>query len=202
MRFFTAIAVGVCVALALPAQAMVNMLENGSFEDGLTGWTVDGGVGTHGSGWFWGAGPTDGDNALGAASNWGVTFGSVTQAVPVPPGPYSLTLTFDAWVFDNSNDWGFDSYVKGQIWVDGAVAAEASWSSMPTTNVQQVHVPMTVGWSGDVATSLAVKMELRGHGMGGGGWGVASVDNVQLVPEPGILAMAGLGLAGFLRRRR
>lgn len=199
MRLFTAAAVVVCVALALPAQAM---LTNGSFEDGTTGWTVSGGVETHGEGWFAGAGPTDGTNALGAASNWGVAFGSVVQEVPIAPGSYNLSLTFDAWVWDNSNDWGFDSYVKGQIWVDGAMEAEALWSSMPTTNVQQVHIPMSADWSGTINSNLTVKLELRGHGMGGGGWGVASVDNVQLVPEPGILALAGLGLIGFLRRRR
>ncbi len=192
------------VCAVVPAHGLIELVSNGGFEDGFTNWTHSGGAQIIGPGWFAGAGPHSGDNALGAASNWGVSSDTLEQAINLAPGDYDLTLSVWAWVWDNSNDWGFDSKVSAQLWVDGANVAQAAYSSMPDTNPQQVYTNVVTTWSGTVTSNVAVKVNIVGHGMGGGGWGVAAADDVSLtmVPEPMTLALLGAGLLGFLRRRR
>ena len=185
-----------------------NELINGSFENGWTGWTNSGGVSLIGPGWFWGAGPHEGATAVGAASNWGVTTGEITQIVPVAaPGIYEVDLTGWAWLFDNSNDWGFDSYVLAELTVDGVVVASRKVSSM--TDPMETYNPIELRWTGYVEAFKDVHIVVVGDGRGGGGWGVAATDDwdleERLVPEPSSLLALLTGaaaLGGLALRRR
>ena len=97
-------------ALAFDANA-VELINNGGFETGLTGWTVASSAGSGGS-WFADTGtstPLTGNPTVGPHSGTGYAVtdqvgpgvNALSQSYTVPLGTTSLTLTFDMFI----NDW-------------------------------------------------------------------------------------------------
>jgi hypothetical protein len=98
-------------ALAFNANADVQLITNGGFETGLTGWTVTSSAGSGGS-WFADtttATPLTGLPTVGPFSGTGYAVtdqvgpgvNALSQDYTVPVGTTSLTLTFDMFI----NDW-------------------------------------------------------------------------------------------------
>ena len=196
---------------------MPNLLLSPGFEEAGDYWGYDLGPGWTNSGspgyqvifpgWYWGAGPRTGAKAAGLASNYGVQTGLATQIIPVDFGEWTVDLTGWVWIFDNSNDWGWDTWLKATLTVDGVPVASQTVSSM--THPMEQWVPIQIIWQGPVMGYLDLHLEGRADGQGGGGWGVLSTDDWDLeigpIPEPSSLLALLTGVAGLgglaLRRR-
>lgn len=157
-----------------------NLLVNSNFEGSKDPWTAcDYATTNEFNGW----GPYNGIGYLRKVNNWGQSSCVAEQTVSgITPGPNDLTLSFWALVWDNSNDVGYDSYAKGEIVVDGVSVAEVQNNSLVDT--QSAWINKSVHWSGTVNSTVLVRLTLMADGRGGGGWGLAYVDEVDLATPP------------------
>ncbi len=125
-----------------------------------------------------GAPANSGARMLQSATNFGYTEGTAVQSIPVAPGVYDLELSFFAWIRD---DGGAPSSATGEIIVDGEVVAAASKTELGegTFNASGL-TPIVTTWKGQVNTDIAVRMTLIADGPGGTGWGIVTIDDVEL----------------------
>ena len=203
MKMNVCFAVLVAVSLTLFSVENVsgNMLANGGFENGLTGWT------------FTGDGITDvaslsSDTPSGLGSsasldiNGPVGFPWLLQDVSVS-GLTGKELTFTASVKEARSATPDDAWIAGQVWmlpnsgsglILGSVAlfySSPDWFEQTTT--------ITVPPGANVARVLFTPQNpafLPGNGQ-------YLIDNVSLiVPEPSTMVLATLALGGLLFKRR
>jgi len=171
-----------------------NMLLNAGFEDDLAevepetpaAWpdywprtqTANGGIEWVSSNWYNGAGPRTGARCAGAASNWMVNSGYVEQSIGLPngAGAYDLTLSFWGQFYD---DGGTPSTVKGEIWVDGSVAASVTLDNGGVIGQLTPYTQASVDWKGTANNDITVRITAEGNG--NPSFGVAVVDDIELI---------------------
>lgn len=218
---------GVVVGLTLcagSAQAVPNYVQNGSFESGLSDWTISGGgtypiavIVTDGSTGSAFGEAVPADNAVGpspdAAGSHGAYFvddlahQTLTQTIHLLAGSYEIG--FDAYAPQNGFDNKFDAFFSGTI--AGVPLANYSVHTQndPTTwlHYQGLANVLTEGdyivtfdfTPGGVPASDVVvdKVYVIASDQGGG-------TPIGDVPEPLTLSLFGAGLAGLgaMRRRK
>lgn len=176
------IAAALVMALAVSGAHAANIVTNGAFDAGMTGWTCQGGDmctltnegGTHGL-------------AFIGYANYG--YQSLFQDVTTVAGG-TYQLKFDSRSYSSVNEIGY------------------SFNGFSNVN----WIAATTGFSQSVGsfTATGAKTKLEFFLATDPGTGTYVIDNVSLeqtgtanaVPEPGSLALMGLGVAGFIAARR
>jgi choice-of-anchor C domain-containing protein len=211
--FSAAIAFALCAAIT-PASAAVNLITNGSFEDGLnpgeafntlnsgdtsiTGWTV--GTGSidyiHG---YWEQGPAAGDRSIDLN---GTSLGSISQPFAVTPGT-TYTVTF---LMSGNSDG--DPTVKTMV-----VSTTSSPGHVFSFDTTGKDIPTPMGWTSNSFSFVALGSSetitfTSTSSADFSAFGPAlDLVSVSAVPEASTWAMmligfAGLGLVAYRRARR
>jgi hypothetical protein len=210
--------------LAGAAQASpINLVSNGSFESGLSGWTITGGgafpvsVVTTGTACCFGE-TVPNDTIVGgspdAAGNHGVYFvddfahQTLTQSVALTAGSYEVG--FDAYSprngFGNPGDAAFSGTIAGvslasytvhgstpAVWVH--YSGLATVLSDGTYDVAFDFKPAATGAAADVVID---RVYITASDLGGG----TPIGDAVPAPEPATLSLLGLGTAGLIAKRR
>ena len=216
---------GICLAMAVaaPATAATNLVSNGSFESGFSGWQVVPNVGV--------AAPVVipylvAANYPGGAYGEAILANTVASLSPDPVGnsmayfssdtanPHSLSqlislvqgvtynIGFDYYAprngINNPNDATLLFKLNGAA--VGSTLQAGSVSGTPAQQWFNFGTSFTAGSTGQQTLSL----EFRGLGVTAADFAVDRVYAVAAVPEPGVWAMMLLGFAaiGFSLRRR
>ncbi|MGE0487209.1 MAG: DUF642 domain-containing protein [Gammaproteobacteria bacterium] len=183
--------------IALSAPASATLLTNGSFESGLTGWTTSGGLAQPDVVGTWQA--HDGSRLIDLN---GFMPGSILQNVATVVGQaYTLSFALSG-NFSNSTDTKEVAVDVGGGATSYFFARPLGWSTANMLWTVIEHQFVATATTTTVSfTSLSDAGDFGGHNAEG-----AVLDNIRLdavpTPEPGVLALAGLGLTGALARRR
>jgi hypothetical protein len=224
MRNFAGILVGILFpvfALVFNANA-VQLISDGGFETGLTGWAVTSSVGSGGS-WFpdiTTSTPLTGNPTVGAFSGTGYAVtdqfapgvNALSQNYTVPVGTTSLTLTFDMFI----NDWGAPPdnmsvliLGAGGNPVTGAGTTLISTDTLVTGGVPNPYIAYNFAISGFVAGNTYIldfreTDSIANMNVGLDTVSLDAVVGVVSTPEPGgvVLLLVALGAMGALGRRR
>lgn len=191
-------------ALGLTATlgAVAAPITNGDFEAGLAGWTSTGNVylATPAGGAFWfGAGSATQNGNYAVAFNAGDTApnGSLFQSFATTTGArYTVTFDFGA---TNCSPWACgQSLTASALGTDGAISLASLTANGTSGGALGTH---TFNF---VANGTSTTLRFADIATNSSTWLDGVLDNVavQAVPEPGSLALLGLGLAGIAAGRR
>jgi hypothetical protein len=220
--FFTAAAT---LLLAAPASAAVNLVSNGSFEDGLTGWTI-GGADAQGYppvAIFYGAAqpypdgafgeavpqndaPTNSPDAVGERAAYFVsdfaTGQSLTQSVFLTAGTYQIGFSVYAPQngYNNRNDAFFSGTIAGETLASYAVSTgpATTWQTFAGSTDILVDGFYEVAFVFDTAGFPAKDVVIDQVYI------IAGNPALPGIPEPATWGMMilGFGLVGAASRRR
>ncbi|MGQ9649678.1 MAG: hypothetical protein ACUVXJ_06195 [Phycisphaerae bacterium] len=170
---------------------------NGTFDDGLNGWTVTGATGLQSGNPFGLPTSPSGEPEAGVITswggNWGGPLGSISQIVIGVTG--NQTLSGEIYAAAHSGDaW---RNVATQVLWNGTVVAEIARDADPNKWAADFpwvsfSVPVVGTGNDELKVNFIVHFAE---------WSWTSVDNLQVTPEPASLALLTLGLP-LLRRRR
>lgn len=201
------------LVLCVVVQAARGEIVNGSFEEGLNGWSASqlfteqsvtsapvlSPLAVDGSPWA----PTDGNRFAYLRSGW--SFGGIPMystlwcRFPVTAGQLiSFDFFFDAGDVFPNNDHGFYDLVVSDEW--RALAETYQRFSVadvgPYGQTGWRHVSLVVPATGCAQLAFAV----IDQGADGPNFSAIGVDNVRLTPEPSALSLLAFGLAALRRR--
>jgi len=223
MKIRTVLGVCLAVAVASPAAAATNLLANGSFESGFTGWTVgQTGGGTAPVVIPYGSGSPYPGGAFGEA----VLPNSVATLSPDPVGksmayfssdtanPHSLSQIINL-VAGITYNIGFDYYAPENgisnpndaspaFNVGGVLVGCALSAGQPSSTPARTLINLGTSVVATTTAPTTFELQFKGLGVTAADFAVDRVYAVAAVPEPGVWAMMLLGFAaiGFSLRRR
>ena len=205
------------LTVAMPSIAATNLIDNGGFEAGFDGWTIDnvgGGslpvviaygqagqypVGAHGEAI---SAPTNGGTSAAYFSSDTASPHSLSQIVDVAANT-TYTLSFDYYVPQNGYNNPFDAQLSFLIGGEEAVSSltAGSGSLSPLT-----WYTFSTTFTSEEGGETPLAFEFRGLGSTAADF---AIDNVSMtamtaVPEPATWALmiGGFALAGMQLRRR
>ena len=194
-------AIAAVAALLVAGAANANVLVNGNFESGSTGWNASGNAGvTHGGfgGFYFGAGSAaqNGSGALVFNSGDSAPNGSFSQTFATTAGStYLLNFDFGTTVGGSQNLLASILGANGTSVLGNLTVSDDQSTNLLTNfgfSFTADGAVATLRFS-DIATNQTVSLD-------------ALVDNVTIaaatVPEPASIALLGLGAFALLRSRR
>lgn len=193
--FFLAALIGV---ISMPFFGHANILTNGSFESGLTGWTITGvnNVLLRTDANF---PATDGHNMINFNGGQSVPNGTLSQTFPTLTG-HKYTIAYDY------GNWGnflpitqtLGVTLQGNSILDQRDVTDSTIDG--SQNAATVYNPFSYTFVADsLSTTLTFTDKAAGTNSSDG-----LLDNVRIneVPEPSMMAFVGVGLVMLFRSRR
>lgn len=185
------------LTLMAAGSAQANLITNGNFESGLSGWTTTGHVATAVfSGTYFGGGSNARDGTTMIAFNAGDSSanGVLSQAFATTVGA-TYTVTFD---------YGTNTGTQSILWgAYSATSAVLASNVITDTNASGLLDTYTYTFLATTTSTTLRFTDVSGNN-------TVSIDglidnvsvNANAVPEPASLALLGLGVAGFAASRR
>ena len=207
MRKVCAVGAMVVVALLIPQASAANLLVNGDFSSGETGWTQW--SAPWGGGYVWNA-----SSGAGVLQTTNGSFGWYQAITTVPGQQYTITATFQGegalnWVeclFFNDDgraiydqlDAPHDSSIIGKV--DGwGMNGGMPFGPDPITSD---YYPNGLKTNVITATGTTMYVGLKTGASGVNATTTATFDDVSVTPEPATITLLGLSALALLRRSR
>ena len=197
--FVKSLTAAICLTASLGASAAP--IVNGDFETGLAGWTTTNNVhlaGPAGGAFWFGAGSDaqNGSHAIAFNAGDSAPNGAIGQSFATTTGAH-YTITFDFGATRCQRSCG-QSVVASVLGGDGIASLASMTANGTSTGLLN---SFTFGFVANGANSTLRFADIAANDSL---WLDGVLDNVdvQAVPEPGSLALLGLGLFGIAARRR
>lgn len=224
MKIWTALGVSLAMAIASPAMAATNLVTNGSFESGLSGWTV----GTTGGGTAPVAIPYGSATPYpGGAFGEAILPNAVATLSPDPVGtsvayfssdtanPHSLSQIVNL-VAGITYNIGFDYYAPQNgisnpndatlsFNIGGVPVGSTLTAGQPSGTPGQTWINFGTSFVASTTGSTPLELQFRGLGVTAADFAVDRVYLTAAVPEPSTWALMLLGfgaVGGAMRTKR
>ncbi len=187
--------------LLIASSAHANLVTNGDFSAGLTGWTTAGAAGIYNPGDFGIPASPSGGSFAGTVSSWGGDWGgplgSITQQIT---GTGPLVVSGELYAGAHAAD-AWRNVAVEVLW-NGSIIASQGVDADPVKFADQfAWVTFSQPVVGTGSNELKVQWIVHYAE-----WSWVEVDNLVVVPEPGTFALLGSGLVSFagvfIRRRK